>query len=814
MTTGQTGSGKPAFNQELLQRLRHLRNEIAHGVHRADGEAVAQQLRHLGITVPTEDLQWFVSDLLRDMGSGGEHFVPPSLLDVVRGLLEGTKAAIVLDPWAGVGVLAAAVKDASQAVQAIAYGTSPGTLALAKALAPQLEWRLAKITDPLACLKDVPGSIDVAACIPPMGMKAPEAIEVASASGSTVSTRDVGQALLAACGTRLSPGGRALFVLPAGPFFSTESILRQLPSLGLGIEAALELPAGSFAPFANVSAYLLVVRKRSFERMFVAQLSQDQNTNRQILANLRDRRADGAIEMGRLIALEDFRGFEALKLAERLRQTEQRFGSPTVRLAELTLDMTLGRPAEDFRFPSADNTVYIPLVGISDVVTSADELTLKAQNYCQLEIDSSRSDARFVARFLNSELGRAIRESTKSGTTIPKLNSTGLRELRVFVPPLAIQQRVLELTARIGAETNTVLSLQSELSDLNRELWTSPTQLDQIDLRLREFSKRMQSGAATHAAATLEQWFESLPFPLASILRAWQATPSQDHKTKQEHLLHFFEATAEFLSVIYLSAFSSRPELFAEHKQKLKEAWGKQHLTLERATFGTWKVVVEYFAKQTRILIAGDPESRALCRELFADESLGLAEMLASRDLPSLLSTTNKMRNDWSGHGGVVSQAEASLRNAQLVTELHKLREAMSDAWSRVQLIRALGCQPKRGVFDNEIAVMMGSNSEFLKDSRTMSTWLDVERLYLVSKDSGRALTLLPLVRVGPSPASAKNACYFFNRIEKDGVRFVSYHFVDEPEQKEPFVETSDAIRFLSETISSAQSPSSAGKDG
>lgn len=798
MTTGQSDSEKATFNHELLQRLRHLRNEVAHGSQRPDGEEIARRLQALGVTVPPGDLQWVVADLLRGMSDHGEYFVPPVVIDVARALLEGYTATVAFDPWAGVGVLAAAAHEAAHAKRTIACSPSPNTLALARVLAPQLEWQLGKLTEPLACIETLPEGIDVVVCIPPMGMKAPHPIEVCGPSDPVVKSRDVGQALLVACSLKLSAQGRALFVLPGSFFVSTDSVVRELASLGLGIEAALELPAGSFAPYATVSAYLVVVRRQQVPQMFVAQLSQDANTNRQVLSNLRERTADGAIEMGRMITAEEFRGFGPLRLAERLRQAQQGFGAPAVRLWELALTMTLGRPGDAFVFPSADNCVFIPLLGISDVVRSTDEMTLKPQNYAQLAIDPAQSDARFVARFFNSDLGRAIRDANKAGSTIPKLNSTALHELRVFIPALTVQQRVLDVAAKLSSEVNAVRSLQSELADLDRDLWANPKQFEQVDVRVREFSRKMQSGASIHAAATLEQWFESLPFPLASILRAWQATQSQDNKTKQEHLQHFFEATAEFLSVIYLSAFSSRPELFVEHRQKLGEAWKKQNLSIERATFGTWKTVVEYFAKQTRTLMAGDDESRALCSDLFADATLTMPGMLASRDLAAILSTTNKMRND-SGHGGVVSQAEASLRNQQLVTELQKLRDTMTDLWTRVHLVQALGCQPRRGVFDNEVAVMMGSNSEFLKASRTMSTWLDVERLYLVSKDSSRALALLPLVHVGPSPASAKNACYFFNRVETDGVRFVSYHFADQPERKGQFAETSEAIRFLTD---------------
>jgi hypothetical protein len=75
----------------------------------------------------------------------------------------------------------------------------------------------------------------------------------------------------------------------------------------------------------------------------------------------------------------------------------------------------------------------------------------------------------------------------------------------------------------------------------------------------------------------------------------------------------------------------------------------------------------------------------------------------------------------------------------------------------------------------------MGSNSEFLKESRATATLMDVEHIYISNKGSGRALKLLPLIRVGSSPPSTKNACYFFSRLESGGARFVSYHFADKP---------------------------------
>ena len=123
----------------------------------------------------------------------------------------------------------------------------------------------------------------------------------------------------------------------------------------------------------------------------------------------------------------------------------------------------------------------------------------------------------------------------------------------------------------------------------------------------------------------------------------------------------------------------------------------------------------------------------------------------------------------------------------------------MSDVWDSSVIVNALHCRPRKGVFENEIAILKGSNSEFIKEARAMSTWLDVDSLYIINGNQSSALKLLPLIRVGASPGTAKNACYFFNRIEREGARFVSYHFADQPELSGEFREATEAIKFITE---------------
>ena len=113
------------------------------------------------------------------------------------------------------------------------------------------------------------------------------------------------------------------------------------------------------------------------------------------------------------------------------------------------------------------------------------------------------------------------------------------------------------------------------------------------------------------------------------------------------------------------------------------------------------------------------------------------------------LAATKKMRMTGSGHGGVEAKKKLDCGTSKLLTEVQKFREAMADTWSEVQLIDALHCRPRRGVFDNEVAILMGSNSEFLKETRPMSTWLDVERLTYREKIQDACLSSFLSFRLG-----------------------------------------------------------------
>lgn len=786
-------------NKELREKLEKLCS-----FHPSNGETLKEFIQQESIRFSIHDLATWRKHFSNQHGQSHGLFPTPRwLATVFCTIVKDTSPHSMCDPWAGAGFLAEVLRQECHLEEVQAFTKNYFEHELGSVLVPQISWSKG---DPLVLLSTLAKSVDIFASILPMGMRSHQTINVTLPTGQTKElSDDLGSLIMVSASMSMDTSGIGLFIVPPSFFSKRHSLFHRFNELGLGIEAALALPSGTFAPCTNLSTYLVVIRNKPLKNMFAAQLSTNTKTNLQVINNWKHKTYGKSIDLGYLIETKDFHSIEYLRASEMLRIANKRYDGRVMTLGDLGNEIILGRQSEGFTFRERNNTVYIPLVGNSDVLESSDALLLKPQNYAQITIDSSHSNSLFVAKFLNSELGKELRELGKTGY-ISKLSKKALMRLCVLIPNKKTQQRILEIESLITTENNTVMSLQNELAELRKELWANPTSAQHIEERIDSIAQSFASGVKQHTSETLGIWFETLPFPLASILRAWQATPTSDFKTKYEHLLHFFEGAAEFVSIILLSAFSSNEAIFAPHRKKLAETMKKQNLSFNQATFGTWKLVLEYLGKQTRILLRengkkpGDAKNdKTLCASMFANDSLELPKILSCKALAPIFSATNKMRNDWAGHGGVVGHEEAKRRNQMLLAEVEKLRECMSGIWLEMNMLSALHCRPKRGIFENEIAILMGSNTEFLKETREMSTWLDVEHLYLAKREAGKALKLLPLIQVGPSPQSSKNACYFFSRLDGDGARFVSYHYVDKPELTKQFIDATDAIKLLCE---------------
>lgn len=783
-------AANPRSKPSLYEALDALRAEPA-----LDMQTLAARLELQGIVIAPADLSVLRSFVAMTWGPRGSMLMPPEwLISVFLDLLKDTDSHTLCDPWAGAGWLVRALVDAEIASEFHAITPHQGELALGRVIAPSVQWHS---TDVLQWLSTQTSQIDCFVSCPPFGIKSSAFIGLGSASAEQIEARgDLAQLIAIKAGQCLPPDGRGLFVVSTS-FFVRDSLFRRMSEFGLGVEAAFALPAGTFAPHANIPAYLIVVGRNPDSRLFVAPLSSDTTVNKRVIGNFRHAADGDPLGAGGFVDAASFTGLEAIRSAAALEFAAAQMHHPAETLGgSLAKEIVQGRYQQDFQ--DAPNTIYVPLLGNSDVRESLDELTLKSQNYAQVVINPDRSSATFVARFLNSELGRELRAKSRAGGSIPRLTKASLASLPVFIPDQATQRHILAVEASIAAERNTLLALENELQTLRNTLWSSFPSTAEVEGGVKELSAKL-AGSHGYMEDGLTRWMDSLPFPLASILRKWLTTPERDQKTKYEHLIHFFEATAEFFATILLSAYSSNPALFEPHRRKLLEALNNQNLCFGRATFGTWKVVLEYLGKATRNLLNGNTrdgeENRRLCGEIFSDSTAELAVLASHKDLPGIVSKANKLRND-SSHGGVQSTEAWKQRHEILHEELQRLRGVFQDAWTHYRLVRSTGSRFRKGVFETDLLELRGSNSEFLSSETEMRIALDVEHLYITRHDACHALKLLPLIKI--EPKDGVHASFFYNRIERDErVRFVSYHHENCSEITETCVEVVELIEGL-----------------
>jgi hypothetical protein len=275
---------------------------------------------------------------------------------------------------------------------------------------------------------------------------------------------------------------------------------------------------------------------------------------------------------------------------------------------------------------------------------------------------------------------------------------------------------------------------------------------------------------------------ETLPFPLASIL--WRHHASKDsYRHRYEVLLHFFEATAAFLATIHLSALMKDDEAWKEYGKSLSKKLSEQNLSLDRVTFGAWKLAAELLGGACASMIKGGQQEHRW-QGIYGTTDLKVMEMLSDSKLLGILQQANKIRNDWQGHRGAISEDTAKSVHDQLMDLVQQLRGLFGRNWQRYELIQPDEGRYRQGLHHVTCKRLMGTRSapfeERLYESRHP---LEAESLYLFDSVHQSGLQLRPFIEVIPSPEKQATACFIFNRREKDGAaRWISYHFEQESE--------------------------------
>jgi len=497
---------------------------------------------------------------------------------------------------------------------------------------------------------------------------------------------------------------------------------------------------------------LVIIRKQKPDKIFVGELSSNESSNNVLLKNLKARIEGKVPQHGILVKKEEFTSFQSLVFEYEFKELGRQLGLPATSINDLALEINLAKSSFPKGFLYRTNALYLPLIGRSHAIASLADLQLKPHNYIQIVLDQEKVNAEYLAHFFNTTLGQKIRESLQNGAIIPKINKSQLNKAMVYIPELSMQIEVRQVDA-------TIENISSDLEILKRQLWDQPKHAQKIQKLVNSLNTN----------ENFENWLDILPFPLASILWAYHA--EDNPKYKLAHLLNFFEALAQFNTILMLSAYASEPDFIIQHSNKLFKISKKW---FNHVTFGNWHNLGEMLAKETRHFLE-DEDTKDHCHKMFGNPAQDFIDLLINKKLYDILEIAKNCRNEWKGHGGFESESEAKNRLDLLEPELAATRKLVTDSYSTAFLLRPDNNEYKNGIFYNRTDALIGRSTPFKKLPKQTISVMDSQKLYMLHKGQSKPVELLPFIKV-----EKNNACYFFSKIEKNNAHYVSYHFDQE----------------------------------
>lgn len=742
-------------------------------------------------------------DLLSVLKQAREHDIPVTLADVRRlvtlqkheGLflseafitefitayLRHQQIDSLLDPFASIGGFIGPVAQTLNVEQAIGLNIDPRMGEVARLIheGVPIEWR---VGNPSVLLADLNGTFDAIIGCPPLGM--PRLTQTLDVQGQSISLHDEAGRITAAQALRLLDAQGVALLLTTPNFLWTadlRSVGAQIEQLGVYLDAALLIRRGAFEPATHLPGLLVILKREKPDRVFVGELDAETARNGILLHNLLSRKRGKVPQLGSLVERPNLTSVEAVFTEYEIKRQVHKMDVDSIPLVDVALEIIRLSAYKPGSFEAKPNCVYLPLIGLSNAVASLDDLKFKPNHYVQIVLDPNKANAHYVADFLNTPLGLLTRKSLLSGVMISRVTKRSLGESLLYLPDINTQERVLGVQVKLT-------KVQTEIDQLRRKLIEHPRSFSTVDKAITKWEQ-----ASEHDGIA---WYETLPFPLASILWAYHADNNIEHRV--DYLFHFFEALSEYRATILLSAFASDTAIYREYCNAWITNEPKYRDKYKHADFGYWNELGACLAKTTRELL-GDEKAKQVCLGLFGQTDSTYVEMISDKRFVQPLDEAREYRNRWKGHGGLANQQEHEQRLGALEQLLATIYSVISDRHESTRLIAPEVCEFTDGVYRYNAKDLMGTHIPFPTVRIDTLVPMDSKDLYLLPAGGAHPLRLLPFIRLTAAPKTQRTACYFYSGMQSgDEVRLVSYQFEGESELIRTDSRLVNALQFLS----------------
>jgi len=249
----------------------------------------------------------------------------------------------------------------------------------------------------------------------------------------------------------------------------------QLKKKEFFINAIFNAPQGILQPQTSLQPNLIITSKIDNPQLFIAELS-DLESLETIINNFKDLFDSGSLDTGVLINENNFRGFSQYKIISEINALETQYKNyKKYRLKDVALEIILGNTKKTFK--NRPNSIYLPKIGTSPVVSRLSDLKIKQQNYFQIILDENIVKNEYLELFFRSALGKVTLKILITESIIPHINKRDLMEIFVSIPNFE-EQKILITTAK------RLIRLKEKIDIFEKEIAINPKSAEKIQNKL------------------------------------------------------------------------------------------------------------------------------------------------------------------------------------------------------------------------------------------------------------------------------------------------------------------------------------------
>lgn len=284
----------------------------------------------------------------------------------------------------------------------------------------------------------------------------------------------------------LAENGLGLFAVEPAFLWrmTSKPFLEALNQHGFFINAAFNCPDKTFYPETDIRPTLILISRKQTNSLFIAEINEYSKQLDTVIDNLKSNKNSYSLSEGTFINMKDFLGFEKHKISQELEKLSEQYKEfQTYVLKNIAEEINLSA-----RFTKKNNSIYIPTIGHSPIITDLSIAKLKHHNYVQVVIDRKLAHAEYLALFFSSEVGNKILQMLFQGSVIKHLNKKDLEECSVPLPSLEIQEMIISGNKKINTLKNKIIEFEQEIALNPKSVSEIIGELDRTLLTLNKLS--------------------------------------------------------------------------------------------------------------------------------------------------------------------------------------------------------------------------------------------------------------------------------------------------------------------------------------